>query len=125
LGMQKSLWAFGIFQGAATILFAALVYSGPNTWVLALVITADNIAIGMGTTAFASFIMSRCNRKFTATQYALLTSLMAVPASVVGAGSGFLAEYLGWVGFFVFCTLAAVPGLLLLLRYSTWENANP
>ena len=125
LGMRKSLWVFGFFQGLATILFAGLVYTGPSTWALAVIITVDNIAIGMGTTAFASFIMSRCNRNFTATQYALLTSLMAVPASIIGASSGFLAEYFGWVGFFVFCTVAALPGLLLLLRYPKWENANP
>jgi PAT family beta-lactamase induction signal transducer AmpG len=124
LGTLKSLWIFGLFQGIATLFFAILVYTGPNTLALAAVIGIDNFAIGMGTAAFATFMMSRCNSAFTATQYALLTSLMAVPASLIGASAGYLAEALGWVGFFVFCTLIAVPGLLLLLRYPRWENES-
>jgi PAT family beta-lactamase induction signal transducer AmpG len=56
------------------------------------------------------------NQKFTATQYALLTSLMGIPRVVVSAGSGFMAKAMGWEGYFIFCTLIALPGLLMLLR---------
>lgn len=122
LGTLKALWLFGAFQGIATLFFAILVYTGPNITALAAVIGIDNFAIGMGTAAFATFMMSQCNKSFTATQYALLTSLMAVPASLLGATSGYLAEELGWLGFFVFCTVIAVPGLLLLLRYPKWQH---
>ncbi len=125
LGMLRSLWLFGIFQGLATFLFAILEWTGPNTAALAAVITIDNIAIGMGTSAFATFMMSQTNKAYTATQYALLTSLMAVPASLFGAISGYLVEAMGWTEFFGFCTVIAIPGLLLLLRYPKWESSAP
>jgi PAT family beta-lactamase induction signal transducer AmpG len=64
--------------------------------------------------------MGLCNRKFTATQYALLSSLMAVGRNVTGAPTGYLADAVGWVMFFVICTALALPGLLLLLRYDRW-----
>ena len=116
LGIARALWLFGIFQGASTMLFALPEWTGPNVVVLAGIMLLENIAIGMGTTAFTTFMMSQCNKDFTATQFALLTSLMAVPASLVGASSGYLAEALGWTGFFAFCTVIAVPGLLLLWK---------
>ncbi len=122
LGVYRSLWIFGAFQGMATILFALLVYTGPSIPALAAVIAVDNLAIGMGTAAFTTFMMNTCNKNFTATQYALLTSLMAVPVNVFSASSGFLAESLGWVGFFIFCTVIAFPGLLLLVRYPKWQQ---
>ncbi len=118
----KSLGIFGLFQGLATLSFSLLVYTGPDIYALGAVIFIDNFAIGMGTAAFATFMMSQCNKSFTATQYALLTSLMAVPVSLFGATSGYLQDYFGWVGFFVFCTVIALPGLLLLLRFQKWEQ---
>jgi MFS transporter, PAT family, beta-lactamase induction signal transducer AmpG len=124
LEMRRSLWIFGIFQGLATLIFSLLVFTGPNPIILASVITVDNFAIGMGTAAFATFMMNCCNKSFTATQYALLTSLMAVPASFFGATSGYLAESLGWVGFFIFCSLISLPGLLLLFRYPYWKAVS-
>jgi PAT family beta-lactamase induction signal transducer AmpG len=122
LGVLRALWIFGAFQGLATLFFSILIFTGPSVPVLAAVITIDNIAIGMGTAAYATFMMSVCNKNFTATQYALLSSLMAVPMNLFGATSGYLAESLGWLGFFLFCTLAALPGLLLLLRYPKWQS---
>jgi PAT family beta-lactamase induction signal transducer AmpG len=62
------------------------------------------------------------NKRFTATQYALLTSLMGIPRVLASAPTGFLAQRIGWELFFIFCTLAALPGLLLLRRFAAWEN---
>jgi MFS transporter, PAT family, beta-lactamase induction signal transducer AmpG len=78
----------------------------------------------MGTSAFAAFMASLCNKRFTATQYALLTSLMGVPRVVLGAGTGYLAQRLGWMNFFVFCTLIAIPGMLLLFRVAPWSRGE-
>jgi PAT family beta-lactamase induction signal transducer AmpG len=75
----------------------------------------------MGTAAYAAFLMSLCDKRFTATQYALLTSLMAVTRVVVGAPTGFLAKTYGWESYFIVSTLAAIPGLLILLRYDRWR----
>jgi PAT family beta-lactamase induction signal transducer AmpG len=72
----------------------------------------------MGTAAYAAFMASITNKKFTATQYALLTSLMGVPRVIASAPTGFLAKNLGWGTFFVACALIAIPGLLLLLKFA-------
>ncbi|MFQ5985622.1 MAG: MFS transporter, partial [Alphaproteobacteria bacterium] len=70
---------------------------------------------GMGSAAFVAYLSSLCNVAYTATQYALLSSLMAVPRTILSSSGGWFAEQLGWVDFFLFTTVAAVPGLLLLL----------
>src|SRR3546814_19607514 len=74
----------------------------------------ENRTCGMGTTAFVAYLSSLCDRAYTATQYALLSSLMAAARTVFAAGGGWLAAQVGWIGFFLLTTLAAVPGLLLL-----------
>jgi len=84
----------------------------------------ENLCSGMGTAAYAAFLMSLCDKRFTATQYALLTSLMAVTRVVAGAPSGVLAKAYGWETYFLVSALAAIPGLLLLLRYDQWKGAG-
>jgi PAT family beta-lactamase induction signal transducer AmpG len=74
----------------------------------------------MGTAAYIALMMGLCNTRFTATQYALLSSLMAVSRYITAAPTGYLAVASGWIWFFTFCTAAAVPALLLLMRYDRW-----
>jgi PAT family beta-lactamase induction signal transducer AmpG len=76
----------------------------------------------MGTAAYAAYMASLTNKRFTATQYALLSSLMGVPRVVMGAPTGWMAKHMGWPAFFVFCTVIALPGLLLLLRIAPWNG---
>jgi PAT family beta-lactamase induction signal transducer AmpG len=71
----------------------------------------------MGTAAYAAFMASITNKKFTATQYALLTSLMGIPRVIASAPTGFFAKHIGWEPFFIGCALVAIPGLLLLVRF--------
>jgi MFS transporter, PAT family, beta-lactamase induction signal transducer AmpG len=122
MNFKKALWIFGIFQAVSTLGFAVLATVGKNNWVLTGVIAFEDIASGMGTTAFVAFMASLTNRRYTATQYALLTGLMGIPRTVISSGMGFVAEEIGWVSFFVFCTLAATPGMLLLLRFDRWQK---
>lgn len=68
----------------------------------------------MGTAAYVAYMASITNKKFTATQYALLSSLMGVPRVLASAPTGFMAEAFGWVTFFILCALIAVPGLIML-----------
>jgi PAT family beta-lactamase induction signal transducer AmpG len=68
----------------------------------------------MGTTAFVAFMASLTDKRFTATQYALLSSIMGIPRVLAGSVTGLLATWLGWAGFFIVCTLLAIPGLLLI-----------
>ena len=118
--LQRSLFVFGLFQGISTLIFAILEFTGRQMWALGLVVGTENFCGGMGTAAYTAFLMGLCNKKFTATQYALLSSLMAVGRYVTGAPTGYLAEAVGWVMFFIICTALALPGLLLLLRYNKW-----
>jgi PAT family beta-lactamase induction signal transducer AmpG len=124
LGIHRSLWVFGFFQALSTACFAILARIGYSIPALSGVIAFENLSSGMGTAAYAAFMASITNKKFTATQYALLTSLMGVPRVLASAPTGFLAKYVGWELFFLLCTLIAIPGMLLLLKFSPW-NPEP
>jgi len=122
--LRRSLLLFGILQGVSTISFVLLEFTGRQLWALSLVIGVENICGGMGTAAYTALFMGLCNTRFTATQYALLSSLMAVSRYITGAPTGFLVAAVGWVWFFIICTALAIPGLLLLIRYRNWANGD-
>jgi PAT family beta-lactamase induction signal transducer AmpG len=120
LGMKRSLWIFGILQGVGNLSFVVLAHLGKSyPWMVGAVAT-ENLLSGMGNAAYAAFLMSLCNKRFSATQYALLTSLMALTRILAGSASGFLAERLGWELYFLTAISLMVPGLLLLTRYDRW-----
>jgi PAT family beta-lactamase induction signal transducer AmpG len=121
LGINRSLWAFGFLQAVSTAGFAVLALFGPSLLLLSTVIAFENFSSGMGTAAFIAFMASITNKKFTATQYALLSSIMGVPRVMASAPTGFLAKNLGWETFFIACTLIAAPGMLLLLKFAPWN----
>lgn len=116
LGIYRSLWIFGFFQAISTAGFALLANIGYSVPALAGVIAFENLSGGMGTAAYVAFMGSITNRKFTATQYALLSSLMGIPRVLASAPTGYLAKHLGWTNFFIICTLIAIPGMLLLFN---------
>jgi PAT family beta-lactamase induction signal transducer AmpG len=122
LGLRRSLWVFGILQAVSTLSFILMPSLGPQLWLLAAVIAFETFTGGLGTAAYAGFMASITNKKFTATQYALLSSFMGVPRVLLGTTTGVLAKSFGWSGFFVFCAVVAIPGLLLLLRYDRWKS---
>ena len=124
LGINRSLWIFGALQAISTAGFAMLATIGHNIGALSGVIALENLSAGMGTAAYVAFMASVTNKKFTATQYALLSSLMGIPRVMASAPTGFLAKHMGWVSFFVMCTLIAIPGMLLLLRVAPWKRRN-
>jgi len=112
--IRKALYGFGILQAVSTAGFSLLAIIGYNVPLLAGVIAFENLSGGMGTAVYVAYMASITNKKFTATQYALLSSLMGVPRVLASAPTGFMAESFGWVVFFIVCTLVAVPGLVLL-----------
>lgn len=122
LGLNRALWLFGIGQMVSTFGFAALANVAPTTTALAAVVAVENFTAGLGTAAFVGFMGALTDRRFTATQYALLSSLMGVPRVLAAAPTGWLAQGLGWTGFFVFCALIAVPGLLMVKRVTRLQN---
>ena len=124
LGITNSLWVFGILQAISTAGFALLVVFGKNHVLLGGIVAFEFLATGLGQAAYASYMAVQTNKRFTATQYAMMTSLMAIPGTVAAAVTGYMAEYLGWTGFYIACSLAAVPGMLLLLRIAPWGSSN-
>ena len=121
-GILKSLLICGILQAASNLVFALQAWIGYSVPMLTVTIGVENLTGGMGTTAFVAYLSSLCNLSYTATQYALLSSAAATGRTVLAAGGGWLADKTGWLDFFLLTTLAALPGLLLLLvimwRYS-------
>jgi PAT family beta-lactamase induction signal transducer AmpG len=124
LGINRSLWVFGIFQALSTLSFCILNYTGHNNVALGGVIIFEDMSAGMGSAAFMAYMASMANKSFTATQYALMTSLMGVPMTIIASPAGEMVKLLGWNGFFVACTVAAIPGLLLLRWMTKDENVR-
>jgi MFS transporter, PAT family, beta-lactamase induction signal transducer AmpG len=121
IGISRSLWIFGFLQAISTAGFAILAHIGYSIAALSGVIAFENLTGGMGTAAYAAFMASITNKKFTATQYALLSSLMGVPRVFASAPTGFLAKFMGWENFFIFCVLIAIPGMLILVKFAPWN----
>ncbi len=124
LGINKSLWIFGVLQAVSTAGFAWLAVVGKSLPLLTGVIAFENLSSGMGTAAYAAYMASITDKRFTATQYALLTSLMGIPRVMASAPTGFLAKHLGWETFFIACTLAAIPGMILLFKCAPWNTGK-
>lgn len=114
MGLRRSLFVFGALQAVTNLAFLALALVGKNHAVLALAICSDNVCGGMATTAFGAFTMSLCNKRFSATQFALLSALANFGGRMLSATSGYLAEGIGWAGFFGLTVVLALPALVLL-----------
>jgi PAT family beta-lactamase induction signal transducer AmpG len=131
LGINRALWLFGVVQLAAILGFAWLAAIGFHADIgaaeraqLALVIGLEALGVGLGTAAFVAYIARATHPAYTATQFALFTSLAAVPRTVVNASAGWLVEGLGWTGFFLLCVALAIPGMLLLLKVAPWSQKH-
>ncbi len=118
IGMTRSLFLMGVLQALSTAAFMILNTTLKGIPALIGVIGFENLTAGMGTSAYAAYMASITNRKFTATQYALLSSLMAIPGVIFGSRAGDWAETFGWNGFFLGSALAAIPGMLLIFYIS-------
>lgn len=123
LGLFKSLLAFGILQAISNLTFMWLASIGKDYSVMILAVGFENLAGGMGTAAFVALLMAMCDKRFTASQFALLSALAAVGRVYVGPASGYMVESIGWTTFFGFTFLVALPGLFLLFAMRrTIEN---
>ena len=115
IGTFRALLLGGVLQAATNLLFSVLAVVGHSVPMLAVAVGADSFTGGLASAAFVAYLSGLCSTRFTATQYALLTSLMAGGRTVLSAGSGWLAQQLGWTAFFALTAALAIPGLLLLL----------
>jgi PAT family beta-lactamase induction signal transducer AmpG len=115
-GIGRALVATGFVQMASQGLYFALAVSGGDGRILIAKVVLENIAEGMADAAFLAYLSSLCATEFTATQYALLSSLAALALRTVGSLSGWLAQALGWDAFYGLTILAALPAMLIMLR---------
>jgi PAT family beta-lactamase induction signal transducer AmpG len=114
LGLFRSLLAFGALQVVSILSFMALALVGKSYPLMTFAVVFEKLCAGMGTSAFLALLMSLCNKRFTATQYALLSSLASLGRVFVGPSAGFIVDYAGWANFFFFAAVAAIPGLVLV-----------
>jgi PAT family beta-lactamase induction signal transducer AmpG len=118
LGIMRALLFGGVLQMLSNLLYVALLKAGHSNVMLAASIFGENFTGGMASAAFVAYLSSLCNLAFTATQYALFSSLAAVPARFLSAPSGWLVDHLDWAPFFFLATIICLPSLALLL----WMN---
>jgi PAT family beta-lactamase induction signal transducer AmpG len=125
LGINRSLWIFVVFQGLSNLTYYGLSLSGKNHAFMVTAVVTENFGLGLVTGAMTAYLMSMCNKRFTATQFALLSSLMAASRDILVAPAGKIAESLGWPGFFLLTVTMAIPPLLLLPFIAPWSRDLP
>jgi PAT family beta-lactamase induction signal transducer AmpG len=124
LGINRSLWLFGVVQLVSILGFAVLASAGDVIWLLAAVISFEYLGVGMGTAAFTAFIARETSKVFAATQFALFTALASLPRTFANASTGIIVEQTGWVNFFLLCAVLAIPGMILLIWIAPWRNGE-
>lgn len=122
LGINRALWVFGALQALAILGFAWLAHAGADTVLLSAVIGFESFAShGLGAAAFVAFISRASDPRYTATQYALFTSLAAVPRTFINSSVGYIVAETGWFTFFLLCFALAFPAMLMLPRIAPWS----
>jgi len=124
LSINRALWLFGFVQLITILGFAWLSTVGHNPAGLFAVVSAEYLGVGLGTVALTAYMARETSRAFTATQFALFTSFIAVPRIFANASTGYLIEAVGYTQFFLLCTLIAIPGMLMLLIVAPWRRAS-
>ncbi|WP_043747193.1 AmpG family muropeptide MFS transporter [Paramagnetospirillum magneticum] len=114
LGVMRALLLFGVLQSLGNLAYVWQAVAGHDLWALALCVAAENLTAGMAASALVTYLSGLCNVAYTATQYALLSSLTALGRTVFASTSGWLADALGWVDFFLLTTVVTLPALLIL-----------
>ncbi len=123
LGINRSLWIFGVVQVVSILGFAALAEIGPDRVALFVVVAFEYFGVGLGTAAFVAFMARLSDKRFTATQLALFTSLASIPRTFANASTGYLIESVGYTQFFLLCALIALPGMLMLYWVAPWNGS--
>ncbi len=125
IGLNRALWVVGISQALSNASYLGLSLIGKNETALLGVISIENLCAGMVASVFVAYLMSLCNPKFSATQFALLSSLMAAGNDILSAPAGELVKVLGWPSFFASTIAFSIPGMLLLFLVAPWSERSP
>ena len=122
LNINKALWVFGFVQIVTILGFAWLSTVGHSPMALFVVVSGEYLGVGMGTVALTAYLARETSRAFTATQFALFSSIVVIPRTFANASTGFLIEAMGYTSFFLLCTALAVPGMLILFKVAPWRE---
>jgi len=125
LGINRSLWIFGVVQVVSILGFALLAEIGNDPVALFVVVAFEYFGVGLGTAAFVAFMARLSDKRFTATQLALFTSLASIPRTFANASTGYLIESVGYTQFFLLCALIALPGMAMLYWVAPWKGSAP
>jgi len=112
-GVARCLVIATVLIASTNLFFALMVYVGAEIWMLTVTISADNFAMGVGGTVLIAYLSSLVNQSFTATQYALMSSLMSILGKFTAGYSGNVQESIGWMGFFFYAAALGLPAILL------------
>ncbi len=123
LSINRALWVFGFVQILTILGFVWLSTIGHNPIGLFIVVSGEYLGVGMGTVALTAFLARETSRAFTATQFALFSSIVVIPRTFANASTGFLIEAMGYTSFFLLCTALAIPGMLMLFKVAPWNKA--
>lgn len=122
IGIHKALWLATILQAVSNFSFIYLVITEKNISSLYAIVFIENFCGGIGDVIFVGYLSSICNLKFSSTQYALFSSISSISRSVLSSTSGFYASYFGWINFFIFSGLLAIPAIALLIILNKNNN---
>ena len=123
-GLMRPLLIGAVAVALTNLLFASLSFLEPKVSYLAIVISADNISGGFAATAFIAYLSSLTNRAYTATQYALFSSLMTLPGKFISGFSGLVVDNFGYFEFFVVAAILGIPAILLVVWLSRYERTR-
>ena len=125
LGINRALWVFGVLQAIAILGFAWLANVGPDPVLLSAVFGFEAFAsLGLGSAALVAFMSRATDPRYTATQYALFSSLAAVPRTFINSSVGYIVAETGWFWFFIVCFFLAFPAMMMLPKIAPWNSAN-
>jgi len=124
ISINRALWLFGFVQLITILPYAWLSQAGHTLSGLFVVVSGEYLGVGLGAIALTAYMARETSKAFTATQFALFSSFIAVPRTLANASTGFIVESLGWTRFYLLCALVAVPGMLLLLRIAPWRERS-
>jgi PAT family beta-lactamase induction signal transducer AmpG len=122
LSINRALWIFGFVQLLTILGYVWLSTAGHSQVGLFIVVSGEYLGVGMGTVALTAYLARETSKAFTATQFALFSSIVVIPRTFANASTGFLIEAMGYTSFFLLCTAVAVPGMLMLLKVAPWKE---
>jgi len=121
IGNLRTMLVSVILLALTNLMFVLLVLSGPDIRMLAVTISGDNLSQGISVVGFIAYLSSLTNKAYTATQFALLSSITGVPRTFANATTGVIVETIGYTQFFLLCTALSIPGMLLLFWVAPWS----